>query len=134
MFGCGGTDVAPTVALPAPTSYYQIVTVSDLHFNPLSDPSLFPQLVSAAPSQWATIFQSSSVAFPTRGGTDTNYALLMFTLASVQQNLSNSPVVVFTGDLLGHNIPVNFCKIYASLNRTTIENCCHRKLHDTAVH
>jgi sphingomyelin phosphodiesterase acid-like 3 len=126
MFGCGGASVVPNPA-PAPVSSYQIVTVSDLHFNPLYDPSLFSQLVAADPSDWGNIYKTSMVTTPSTGGTDTNYRLLMLTLASMQQNIpqntKNGPVVLFTGDLLGHNIPTTYCKLYASLNPGTAATC-----------
>ena len=103
--GCGGASngstAAPTTPTPFPSSVYHILSISDLHFNPLYDPSLFPQLVAANPTQWASIFNGSSVTTPSVGGTDTNYPLLALTLKSMQQNMTNSPVVLFTGDLLG---------------------------------
>jgi sphingomyelin phosphodiesterase acid-like 3 len=125
MAGCagvsGGSKSAPT---PTPASY-QIVTVSDLHFNPLYDSSLYTQLVNADPAtQWAGIYLKSSVKIPSAGGADTNYLLLALTLKSMQQNIKNSPVVLFTGDLLGHNIPHNFCNLYyASLSQSVPPNC-----------
>ncbi|HUA16817.1 MAG TPA: metallophosphoesterase [Verrucomicrobiae bacterium] len=120
MLGCaGGVGVSPT-SPSAPAASYQVVTISDLHFNPLYDPSLFPQLVAAAPSQWDAIYRTSTISAPSIGGTDTNYPLLAYALASVyqtmQQNQSNSPVVLFTGDLLGHNIPANYCAAQYSPN------------------
>jgi sphingomyelin phosphodiesterase acid-like 3 len=111
--GCSGDNTVPQ----NPTvSYDQVVTVSDLHFNPFYDPSLFPALAAAPPSQWATIFQGSKVKAPTAGGTDTNYPLLVLTLASMQKNMGSSPVVLLTGDVLGHYIPNYFCAAYYSPN------------------
>jgi len=132
MFGCSGVSTVTPVTTPPPPTYYQVVTISDLHFNPLYDPSLFSQLVAATPSQWDGIFQTSSVAFPSAGGTDTNYLLLMATLASMKKNMGNSmgnsPVILFTGDLLGHNIQKNYCAIYLTsqnspVNNATLTNC-----------
>ena len=89
-----------------------MVTISDLHFNPLYDPTLFSTLVASDASQWAGIFQTSQVQAPTGGGTDTNYPLLALTLADMQQHIGASPVVLFTGDLLGHYIPLLYCDAY----------------------
>lgn len=73
MFGCGGGScVAPT---PAPVGVYQVVTVADLHFNPLYDATLYSQLAASDPSQWARIYQGSKVKTPTGGGTDTKRLL-----------------------------------------------------------
>jgi len=107
MFGCGGNTESP-----APVSVYQVVTVSDLHFNPLYDSTLYSALVAADANQWAGIFQSSKVTAPTGGGTDTNYPLLVLALASMKQNMGASPVVLCTGDLLGHNLPQMFYTAY----------------------
>ena len=49
---------------------------------------------------------------PHRRGTDTNYPLLVLTLASMKQHMAASPVVLFTGDMLGHNIPAMFYAAY----------------------
>ncbi len=108
MFGCGSDH---SVVTP-PASPYQVVTVADLHFNPFYDPTLYPALVAADASQWAGIFQGSSVTAPTGGGTDANYPLLALTVASMKQNMTASPVVLCTGDLLGHNIPKMFYTAY----------------------
>jgi len=89
-------------------SVYQVVALSDLHFNPLYDPSLYSALAAADPSQWATIYQGSKITAPTGGGTDTNYPLLAITLSSMTQKMGASPVVLFTGDMLGHYIPQLF--------------------------
>ena len=137
MFGCAGVSTVtsttppattPPVTPPPPAASYQIVTISDLHFNPLYDPSLFSQLVAATPSQWGGIYQTSGVAYPSAGGTDTNYLLLMATLTSMKKNMGNSPVILFTGDLLGHNIQKNYCTIYLTahsslVNNATLANC-----------
>lgn len=126
MLGCAGVSGGPKPApTPTPASYYQVVTVSDLHFNPLYDPSLYTQLASADPAtQWAGVYLKSNVKTPSAAGTDTNYLLLALTLEGMQQNIKNSPVVLFTGDLLGHNIPQNFCNLYyASLSQTVTQNC-----------
>ena len=114
LLGCGGTRT------DIPTAPHQVLTISDLHFNPFYDPSLFPALVAADASQWKEIFQRSKIKKPSKFGTDTNYPLLVLALASMKQNLGSSPVVLFTGDVLGHGIPQIFCAIY---NHAPVENC-----------
>jgi hypothetical protein len=99
-------------ALSPDRNAYQVVTISDLHFNPFYDPTLYPELVAADASQWATIFRRSKITAPSVGGTDTNYPLLALTLASMKQKMGASPVVLFTGDMLGHYIPATFYTAY----------------------
>ncbi len=96
------------------TNNDQVVTVSDLHFNPLYDPSLYSQLVAADPSLWAGIFQGSKITALTTPLHDTNYPLLEITMASLKQQTGNSPVVLVTGDMLGHYIPTAFYTAYYS--------------------
>jgi sphingomyelin phosphodiesterase acid-like 3 len=109
LFGCG--DGTNTTSPPAATTF-PVVVFSDLHFNPFYDPTLFgsnPTLCTTAdPSTWASIFQTSAITKPSAWGTDTNYPLLVLALASIKQNLGTSPVVIYTGDLIGHYLPTLF--------------------------
>ena len=106
----GGTNTAST------GSTFPVVVFSDVHFNPFYDtnPALFQQLVAKDPSEWASVFQTSSITTPSVWGSDTNYPSLVLALASVKQNLGASPLVIFTGDILGHNFPETFYKLNGS--------------------
>lgn len=97
-----------------PTSS-SVVVFSDVHFNPYYDQSLFHQLVVADTSQWAGIFKSSTLPELSKFGEDTNYPLLVLALSSIKQNLGASPLVIFTGDILGHHFSELF---YQNLNGT----------------
>ncbi|MBS1230744.1 MAG: putative lipoprotein [Proteobacteria bacterium] len=102
-FGCGGgggeADSVDT---------FPVLVFSDIHFNPFYDPLIFAALDAAPASDWAGIFQTSSVKAPSAWAADTNYPSLVLALASVSQNLGKSPFVIYTGDLLGHLFPVLF--------------------------
>jgi 3',5'-cyclic AMP phosphodiesterase CpdA len=91
---------------------FPVVVFSDVHFNPFYDPSLFTALVAADADQWATVFQTSLITAPSVWGADTNYPLLALALSSIKQNLGASPLIIFTGDILGHNFPQTFFKLY----------------------
>jgi sphingomyelin phosphodiesterase acid-like 3 len=117
LTACGGDSNNSNTNVP-------VVVFSDLHFNPFYDPSLFQQLVTKDSSEWATVFQSSSITAPSAWGKDTNrpllkdtnYPLLVLALSGIKQNLGTSPLVIFTGDLLGHGIPQQFyARYYANL-------------------
>ncbi len=97
------------------TSSTPVVLFSDVHFNPYYDPALFEQLVAADASQWAGIFKTSTKQTLSNFGEDTNYPLFVLTLSSIKQNLGASPLVVFTGDILGHHFSQLF---YQNLNGT----------------
>lgn len=90
------------------------VVFSDVHFNPFYDQTLFQSLVASDASEWAGIFETSSVSEPSSWGQDTNYPLLILALQSIQQNLGTSPVIIFTGDILGHNLDQTFFQLYGS--------------------
>ncbi len=107
--GCGGNS-SPQPA-PAPSNY-EVVAFSDLHFNPLYDGTLYNALVNADASRWAAIFQNAKTVPPSTWGTDTNYPLLVLALAAVKQRAAGSPVILFTGDLLGHGLPEIFYAHY----------------------
>ena len=122
LFGCGGSNTTP-VPTPTPSaSNFDVVVFSDLHFDPFYDPNLFakkPNLCTADPSKWASIFQTSQVTTPSAWGADTNYPLLVLALSSVKQNLGASQVVLYTGDLIGHNFPQSFYQYCKGLASTT---------------
>jgi hypothetical protein len=85
---------------------FPVLAFSDLHFFPLydSNPVLINKLVAADVSQWASIFETSAITKPSPAGSDTNYPLLVLTLESIKKNLGASPLILYTGDLLGHGI------------------------------
>ena len=100
--GCGvSTSAPPPVSEPT----FPVVVFSDIHFNPLDDPTLCHSLDAADPSDWAAILKGSlkPLALPPLH-TDTNYLLLGLALSSIKQNMGASPVVIFAGDLLVHKI------------------------------
>lgn len=104
-FGCGSGT---------PRTISPLVAFSDVHFNPFYDPTLFQSLVAADSSEWASIFETSTITAPSAWTTDTNYPLLVLALSSIKQNLGTSPLVIFTGDILGHNFPQTFFTLYGS--------------------
>ena len=106
LSGCSSSDNNNQV------QRFPVVVFSDVHFNPFYDPSLFPALVAADADQWATVFQSSLITAPSAWGADTNYPLLVLALSSIKQNLGASPLIIYTGDILGHNFTKTFYELY----------------------
>ncbi len=103
--GGGDTGIAAASTFP-------VAVFSDIHFNPYYDTSLFNQLVLADPSQWAGVFNQSAITAPSAWGEDTNYPSLVLALAGVKQNMGASPLVIFTGDILGHYFSQTFFNLY----------------------
>ena len=87
---------------------------------PFTTRASFPTLKAVDPSQWAAIFQGSAITAPSTWGYsgntrfDTNYPLLALTLSAVRQNLGTSPLVIYTGDLLGHLFATTFYALNGS--------------------
>ncbi|MFZ4480150.1 MAG: hypothetical protein ACOYNZ_09710, partial [Rhodoferax sp.] len=66
----------------------------------------------ADPSQWPSVFNSSTITGLSAWGADTNYPSLVLALAGVKQNMGASPLVIFTGDILGHYFSQTFFSLY----------------------
>jgi sphingomyelin phosphodiesterase acid-like 3 len=47
--------------------------------------------------------------------------LLALALSSIQQNLGSSPLVIYTGDVLGHNFAAQFFKLYGRMDISAME-------------
>jgi len=108
LAACGGGTDTDT------NKNFQVVVFSDFHINPFSDPDqqLFQKLVSTDADGWADVFKTSAITTPSTWGTDTNYPLLVRALASIKQNRGSSPVIIFTGDILGHKFAELFYAHY----------------------
>jgi sphingomyelin phosphodiesterase acid-like 3 len=114
--GCGAGDPAPATPASIPSTY-TVVAISDIHFNPLANPALFPSLVAQPANEWKSIFdnaQSTTAVPPATFGADTNYPALVLALAALKQNLGSSPVVLFSGDMLGHDLTQCFYELYTA--------------------
>ena len=107
LAGCGGGDSKGT-----PTKTFPVAVFSDVHFNPYYDTTLFNKLVLADSSQWAGVFNSSTITGLSTWGDDTNYPSLMLALSGVKRNMGASPMVIFTGDILGHYFSQTFFDLY----------------------
>ncbi|MEE9914081.1 MAG: metallophosphoesterase [Deltaproteobacteria bacterium] len=115
LASCGGetTDTANTS--------FPVVVVSDVHFDPFYDPTLFPALVAADADEWDNIFKTSSITTPSTWGSDANYPLLALTLAGIRQNRGASPFIVFTGDILVHHFSQTFYTLYGSQDTAAMQ-------------
>jgi sphingomyelin phosphodiesterase acid-like 3 len=108
LAGCTGTGNGTNNT----NNNFSVVVFSDVHFNPFYDKTLYKALVAKDADQWATVFQSSLITAPSAWGEDTNYPLLALALSSIKQNLGASPLIIFTGDILGHDFPTTFFELY----------------------
>jgi sphingomyelin phosphodiesterase acid-like 3 len=78
---------------------------ADIHFNPMADPALVPQLEAAEPSQWESILVRSKRSAYSQYGEDTNWWLLQSALGQMQKTLPHPAFLLVMGDSLAHRFP-----------------------------
>ena len=105
--GCSSDSSAP----PSPPQL-PLVIISDVHFTPFYDTTIFNELVNSPVEEWADIFESSTVTDLSSWGQETNYPLLKRALAAASLNVGEGQAVIFPGDILAHHFPENFFKLY----------------------
>ena len=89
-----------------------LVIISDVHFTPFYDTTIFGELVSSPVEDWADIFQNSSVTDLSTWGKETNYPLLKQALEAASRNVGDGQTVIFSGDILAHNFSETFFERY----------------------
>ncbi len=103
-------NTAPAT-LPIPTARQDegwFGMLSDIHFNPLHDPSLVTQLVAADASQWDEIFAQSTNNSPSGAGTETNAALLTSALNAIANHRPSLDYLIIGGDFFSHTFKRDF--------------------------
>src|SRR6201998_279058 len=106
-FSAPGLPEALAGSPPSPAG--NALLLSDLHFDPLADPSLVKQLIDAPVSDWETIFSSSKQTRYAHAPQDANYPLIKSTLSAAAAQ-SSVDFVVGTGDYFRHNFEEAFLK------------------------
>jgi sphingomyelin phosphodiesterase acid-like 3 len=95
-------------AAPQRSSNNKFLIVSDLHFNPMADPTLVSELAAANPAQWEAILNRSKSAAFSQYGEDTNWWLLKSALDAMRTTTPHPALILVTGDLLAHQFPKTF--------------------------
>jgi len=88
-----------------------LLIVSDIHFNPMADPTLVGDLVAADPTQWETILQRSKLTRFSQYGQDTNWWLLRSALDEMRATLPHPAFIMVPGDLLAHEYPQTYATV-----------------------
>lgn len=84
------------------------VVLSDLHFDPFTQPRIVDRLAAAPPERWRSIFATGGVTAPSGRGSDTNDALLESTLDGARNAVPDPRVVIIAGDFLAHDFRAKF--------------------------
>lgn len=99
-FSLAGTRAS---SAPAPAKPFgNVLLVSDIHFDPLADPTIVQQLIASPVAQWETIFASSADTDYSHFPYDTNYPLLKSALCAM---VAQAPFdfTIVSGDCLRHD-------------------------------
>jgi sphingomyelin phosphodiesterase acid-like 3 len=105
---CASTQRRPAaVDFSGPTD--SVLLMSDIHFDPLYDPSIVPALIQNTDgSQWASIFESSQITTFSTYGTDANFPILKSSLEAMKKVDPNPRMIIVGGDFLPHKFEKHF--------------------------
>jgi sphingomyelin phosphodiesterase acid-like 3 len=81
----------------------ECLLISDIHFDPFADPSLFESLAKQPVSEWSRLLASSSESGVSQLGSDSNYVLLESSLRTAAQTCPRPDFILYPGDSLAHN-------------------------------
>ncbi|HEV2100070.1 MAG TPA: metallophosphoesterase [Stellaceae bacterium] len=100
--------IATTAAQAAAAAAGQLLIMSDIHFDPMAEPSLVDRLAGAEPAEWQAIFDGTGNASPSQYGKDTNWPLFRSALQQMKAALAQPAFVLLPGDFLAHQFRNKF--------------------------
>jgi sphingomyelin phosphodiesterase acid-like 3 len=118
LISCCAPGLPVALAGSPPSSTGNALLLSDLHFDPLADPSLVKRLIDAPVSGWDTIFSSSKQTGYAHAPQDANYPLIKSALSAAAAQTSVD-FVVATGDYLRHDFRNAFLKVGGTADEFT---------------
>lgn len=89
----------------------ECLLISDIHFNPFADPSLFEALMTRPVSAWNQLLDASLEDGVSQFGTDTNYVLLKSCLSAAVERCPHPDFILYPGDSLAHNWKAQYEKV-----------------------
>jgi len=107
-----------TFAGSPPVPSGNALLLSDLHFDPLADPSILKQLIDTPASDWEPIFAFSKQVGYAHTPNDANYPLIKSALYAATGQ-SSVDFVIATGDYLRHDFQQAFLKVGGTSDQFT---------------
>ncbi|WP_031484770.1 metallophosphoesterase [Maridesulfovibrio frigidus] len=98
----------------AATPYNHVLVISDVHFDPFDDPTIFNDLVNANAADWNAIFAKSTATDLPGYGSETNYPLLSKALNSAASMQKNPSLIILPGDILRHHFASTFNELFGA--------------------
>lgn len=113
--------------------------LSDIHFDPFSDPGKVPQLAASPESEWAKILatpprpdrQAALTALHRAcggRGADTSAALLQSTVQALKTQAADAKFVLIAGDLLGHLFDCRYTTLVPNTHRAGLADFTQKTL------
>lgn len=107
----------------AQASTVTALMVSDIHFEPFSDPAKAPQLLAAPATQWSAILASPDTSNRAQRfaelqsachakGTDTSYELFSSSLDAMRIHAAGVRFITVSGDLMAHDFSCKFHTLF----------------------
>ncbi len=104
----------------------QFIFISDIHFSPFYDETIFNNLVKAGADQWAGIFESSTITEPQSWGNETNYPLLTEALDAARKQVDSMPFLLFGGDIRAHKFRKIFFGLYGKEDEEALRSFSYK--------
>jgi hypothetical protein len=98
----------PSAAVSASKAEQEFIWLSDIHFDPIADPTLTDKLAAVEATQWESIFAGSSSRKFSQFGQDTNWPLFSSAVHEIKRVLPDPAFTIVTGDLLVHHFREHF--------------------------
>jgi hypothetical protein len=98
----------------------ECLLISDIHFDPFADPSLFESLNREPISEWARLLASSSKHGVSQLGSDSNYVLLESCLTAAAQTCPRPEFILYPDDSLAHDWQARYEKASFRAAATTM--------------
>ncbi len=106
-----GAVLAPATASAKDGAF---VLLSDIHYDPFTNPELVKELIAAEPDQWEAIFAGSGTEGYGAYHEETNYPLLASALQHMKRVAPRPDFILFPGDFLAHGFISRFQKASGS--------------------
>ncbi len=108
---CVLLSLAPLRLRGAETPTQRWIAVSDIHFDPLSNPRRADRLIDEPVERWRAIFVADGADPFSEYGRDTNDALLESALEAMHSAVGDPEVVIVAGDFLAHDFRAKFDRV-----------------------
>jgi len=102
------TTAVASAQLLGKNSPGKLLIASDIHFNPMADPTLVAELAAAEPTQWEAILERSKLITFSPYGQDPNWWLVRSVFDAMARTEPYPALVLFNGDMLAHSFPKTF--------------------------